>query len=61
LTSWAQIIENFKNGRFNVLVCTSIGEEGLDIGEVDFIVCYDSKKTPISMVCMSPLAIDEVS
>ena len=29
---------------------TSIGEEGLDIGEVDLIVCYDAQKTPIRMV-----------
>ena len=35
---------------YNVLVSTSIGEEGLDIGEVDLIVCYDAQKTPIRMV-----------
>jgi ERCC4-related helicase len=34
-----------------VLVSTSIGEEGLDIGEVDMIICYDAQKTPIRMVC----------
>ena len=33
-----------------MLVSTSIGEEGLDIGEVDVIVCYDAQKTPIRMV-----------
>lgn len=31
-------------------MATSIGEEGLDIGEVDLIVCYDATKTPIRMV-----------
>jgi hypothetical protein len=31
-------------------VATSVGEEGLDIGEVDLIVCYDAQKTPIRMV-----------
>ncbi|KAG4306264.1 hypothetical protein PORY_000252 [Pneumocystis oryctolagi] len=36
------IVEKFKNGSFNTLVATSIGEEGLDIGEVDLIICYDS-------------------
>ncbi len=25
-----------------MLVATSIGEEGLDIGEVDLIICYDA-------------------
>ena len=46
----AQVIEQFKAGTYNVLVSTSIGEEGLDIGEVDLIVCYDAQKTPIRMV-----------
>ncbi|KAH9835748.1 P-loop containing nucleoside triphosphate hydrolase protein [Rhodofomes roseus] len=45
-----EVIKKFKAGEFNVLVSTSIGEEGLDIGEVDMIVCYDSQKTPIRML-----------
>ncbi|KZT74815.1 P-loop containing nucleoside triphosphate hydrolase protein [Daedalea quercina L-15889] len=45
-----EVIERFKAGEFNVLVSTSIGEEGLDIGEVDVIVCYDAQKTPIRML-----------
>lgn len=44
------MIGKFKAGHFNVLVSTSIGEEGLDIGEVDLIVCYDAQKAPIRMV-----------
>ncbi|KAM0564285.1 hypothetical protein ACHAPJ_000495 [Fusarium lateritium] len=43
-------IERFKQGEFNVLVATSIGEEGLDIGQVDLIVCYDSSASPIRML-----------
>ena len=27
-----------------------MGEEGLDIGDVDLIVCYDSHKSPIRLV-----------
>jgi ERCC4-related helicase len=45
-----EAIEQFKNGTFNTLIATSIGEEGLDIGEVDLIVCYDSKASPIRML-----------
>ncbi|KAI0768490.1 hypothetical protein BD413DRAFT_562373 [Trametes elegans] len=45
-----EVIEQFKAGVHNVLVSTSIGEEGLDIGEVDVIVCYDAQKTPIRML-----------
>ncbi|KAH9049465.1 hypothetical protein EDB84DRAFT_1649374, partial [Lactarius hengduanensis] len=44
------IINQFKDGVFNILVATSVGEEGLDIGEVDLIVCYDAQKTPIRML-----------
>ncbi|KAF2452665.1 hypothetical protein BDY21DRAFT_424954 [Lineolata rhizophorae] len=45
-----EVISKFKGGEYNVLVATSIGEEGLDIGEVDLIVCYDSKASPIRML-----------
>ncbi|KAJ1311629.1 hypothetical protein OPQ81_010105 [Rhizoctonia solani] len=43
-------IKRFKDGQFNVLVATSIGEEGLDIGEIDLIVCYDAQKAPVRML-----------
>ncbi|KAL2158553.1 hypothetical protein VTH06DRAFT_4320 [Thermothelomyces fergusii] len=45
-----ETVEKFKNGVFNVLVATSIGEEGLDIGQVDLIVCYDASSSPIRML-----------
>ncbi|KAL9623793.1 MAG: hypothetical protein Q9160_002024 [Pyrenula sp. 1 TL-2023] len=44
------IINKFKTGLYNTIVATSIGEEGLDIGEVDLIVCYDSSSSPIRML-----------
>ncbi|KAI1264168.1 type III restriction enzyme [Xylariaceae sp. FL1019] len=42
-----QRIQKFKEGEFNVLVATSIGEEGLDIGQVDLIICNDASASPI--------------
>ncbi|KAI8377641.1 uncharacterized protein BYT42DRAFT_515772 [Radiomyces spectabilis] len=45
-----QLIDRFKRGELNVIVATSIGEEGLDIGEVDLIVCYDTQNSPIRML-----------
>ncbi|CAI7246192.1 CGH_1_collapsed_G0027640.mRNA.1.CDS.1 [Saccharomyces cerevisiae] len=45
-----EVIHNFKKGEYNVLVCTSIGEEGLDIGEVDLIICYDTTSSPIKNI-----------
>jgi len=44
------VIEKFTSGEFNILVATCIGEEGLDIGELDMTICYDSDKTPTRMV-----------
>ena len=44
------VIQDFKSGKFNTLVATSIGEEGLDIGDVDLIVCYDASASPIRML-----------
>ena len=32
------------------MVSTCVGEEGLDIGDVDLIVCFDSHKSPIRLV-----------
>uniref|UniRef100_A0A6P4E7G9 Uncharacterized protein LOC108037354 isoform X1 n=1 Tax=Drosophila rhopaloa TaxID=1041015 RepID=A0A6P4E7G9_DRORH len=36
-----QIMADFRAGTSNVLVATSIGEEGIDVGEVELIVCFD--------------------
>ena len=35
------ILKNFRDGKFSVLVATSIAEEGLDIPEVDLVVFYE--------------------
>ncbi len=45
-----ETIAKFKSGKFNVIIATSIGEEGLDIGQVDLIVCYDASASPIRML-----------
>jgi Fanconi anemia group M protein len=36
-----QIISDFREGKFNVLVASSIGEEGLDIPSVDLVIFYE--------------------
>lgn len=36
-----QTIEEFRRGDFNVMVCSSIGEEGLDIPSVDCVIFYE--------------------
>ncbi|CAB1334903.1 unnamed protein product [Coregonus sp. 'balchen'] len=44
------VVRRFREGGFNTLVSTCVGEEGLDIGEVDLIVCFDAQKSPIRLV-----------
>ncbi|OXU26113.1 hypothetical protein TSAR_016787 [Trichomalopsis sarcophagae] len=44
-------LEDFRNDKVNVLISTSVGEEGLDVGEVDLIICFDiSSSTPTRLV-----------
>lgn len=43
-------MRRFKEGGYNTLVSTCVGEEGLDIGEVDLIICFDAQKSPIRLV-----------
>ncbi len=44
------MVERFRKGGYNVLVSTSVGEEGLDIGDVDLIVCFDVSSSPLRLV-----------
>lgn len=45
------IMNDFRSGKCNTLVATSVAEEGIDVGEVDFIVCFDvNNKNPIRFV-----------
>jgi superfamily II DNA/RNA helicase len=37
----SSILDSFRNGDFDVLVATSIAEEGLDIPEVDLVIFYE--------------------
>jgi len=36
-----QLVEDFTSGIFNILVATSIGEEGLDIPKVDMVIFFE--------------------
>ncbi|KAL9858727.1 DEAD-box ATP-dependent RNA helicase FANCM [Arabidopsis thaliana] len=44
------VLEKFRAGGFNVIVATSIGEEGLDIMEVDLVICFDANVSPLRMI-----------
>ncbi|KAL5008399.1 hypothetical protein ScPMuIL_013980 [Solemya velum] len=45
-----EVMKKFRDGGYNTLVSTCVGEEGLDIGEVDLIICFDALKSPIRLV-----------
>jgi len=36
-----QVLDNFRNSQFNILVATSVAEEGLDIPKVDKVIFYE--------------------
>ncbi|KAM0939987.1 putative RNA helicase [Dioscorea sansibarensis] len=45
-----QAVLQFRTGGYNVIVATSIGEEGLDIMEVDLVICFDANISPLRMI-----------
>jgi ERCC4-related helicase len=44
------LLEKFSGGEFNVLIATSIGEEGLDIPKVDLVVFYEPVPSAIRQI-----------
>uniref|UniRef100_A0A7N0TMJ9 Uncharacterized protein n=1 Tax=Kalanchoe fedtschenkoi TaxID=63787 RepID=A0A7N0TMJ9_KALFE len=44
------VLKKFRAGEYNVIVATSIGEEGLDIMEVDLVICFDANVSPLRMI-----------
>ncbi|CAA0809880.1 DEAD/DEAH box RNA helicase family protein [Striga hermonthica] len=44
------VLQKFRTGGYNVIVSTSIGEEGLDIMEVDLVICFDANISPLRMI-----------
>ncbi|XP_025061403.1 Fanconi anemia group M protein isoform X1 [Alligator sinensis] len=45
-----EVVRRFREGGYNTLVSTCVGEEGLDIGEVDLVICFDAQNSPIRLV-----------
>lgn len=46
----AAVLEAFRSREFNVLVATSVGEEGLDIPAVDLVVFFESVPSEIRLI-----------
>jgi Fanconi anemia group M protein len=45
-----KILEDFRDGKHNVLVTTSIGEEGLHVPDVDHVIFYEAVPSEIRMI-----------
>ncbi len=44
------ILEKFRQGQYNVLVTTSIGEEGLHVPDVDHVIFYETVPSEIRLI-----------
>jgi len=45
-----ETVEKFRDGTFQVLVATRVGEEGLDIAEVNQVIFYDNVPSSVRFV-----------
>jgi Fanconi anemia group M protein len=45
-----ETIKNFNDGAYNILICTSIGEEGISIGSLELAVFYDHTASEIRKI-----------
>ena len=45
-----EILDRFRNGEFNILVATSVGEEGLDIPSTDIVIFYEPVSSAIRLI-----------
>ena len=45
-----EVVQKFRDGEFKVLVATRVGEEGLDIAEVNQVIFYDNVPSSIRFI-----------
>lgn len=45
-----ETVQNFRDGIYKVLIATRVGEEGLDISEVNYVIFYDNVPSSIRYV-----------
>lgn len=58
-----ETLENFRKGNVNILVATSVGSEGIDVPDCNFIITYNYTGNEASVIQMSgeiPEELDRV-
>ena len=45
-----EVLDQFRNGEFNILVATSVGEEGLDIPSTDIVIFFEPVSSAIRLI-----------
>ncbi|NLI73347.1 MAG: DEAD/DEAH box helicase, partial [Euryarchaeota archaeon] len=45
-----EVLQNFRDGEFNTLVATSVGEEGLDVANTDLVIFYEPVPSEIRSI-----------
>jgi ERCC4-like helicases len=45
-----KLLKDFSEGKFNVLLSTSVGEEGIDIPKVDIVIFYEPVPSEIRYI-----------
>jgi len=47
-----EVMEKFKNGQFKVVVCTSVGTEGIDVPDCNIVINYNYSGDEITKIQM---------
>jgi hypothetical protein len=50
VSSQQQVVHDFKQGTFNILVSTAVCQEGIDVGSCSLVIRYDSASTETALI-----------